>query len=336
MPRFTILSAGNPDQPGYNQITMDLLKTVDAELKLRPYRTEAELFEALQGVDGVTQGGVNYPRHVVEAMPERVRIIGSGGIGVDFVDVEAATERGIIVYNLIGVFEREVAHQAMMLLLAQARQLLPINKAMVTRAPSFQRGIIQHLYGQTLGLVSFGNIGQAMAKIAAGFEFRILAFDPFVSQEVADEYGVTMVDQETLFTESDFISCHAPLTKGTYHLIGEQDFKRMKPSAHFINTGRGPVVDEAALIKALQEGWIAGAGLDVLETEPPAPDNPLLEMAQVTLTPHYASSSERGSAERHRKAGEQLVALLSGRWPEDGLVNPEVKPLAAEKWGMPA
>ena len=109
----------------------------------------------------------------------------------------------------------------------------------------------------------------------------------------------------------------------------------MKSSSHFINTGRGPVVDEAALIKALQEGWIAGAGRDVLEKEPPAPDNPLLKMDQVTLTPHYASSSERGSVERHKKAGGQLVDILSGRWPEDGLVNQAVKPLAAEKWGMP-
>lgn len=336
MPRFTILGSGDPDHPGFNQIIMDLLKTVDAELKLRSYRTDEELFEAIQDVDGVTQGGgLSYPRHIVEALPERVRVIGSGGIGVDFVDVDAATERGIIVYNIIGVFEREVAHQAMMLLLAQARQLLPINKAMLTRDGSIKRGTIQHLYGQTLGLVSFGNIGRAMAKIAAGFEFNILAFDPFVSQDIADAYGVTMVDQETLFKESDFVSCHAPLTAGTYHLIGEQDFRHMKSSAHFINTGRGPVVDEAALIKALQEGWIAGAGLDVLEKEPPAPDNPLLKMDQVTLTPHYASSSERGSVERHKKAGGQLVDILSGRWPEDGLVNPAVKPLAAEKWGMP-
>ena len=160
MPRFTILGSGDPDHPGFNQIIMDLLKTVDAELKLQSYRTDEELFEAIQDVDGVTQGGgVSYPRHIVEALPERVRVIGSGGIGVDFVDVDAATERGIIVYNIIGVFEREVAHQAMMLLLAQARQLLPINRAMLTRDGSIKRGTIQHLYGQTLGLVSFGNIG---------------------------------------------------------------------------------------------------------------------------------------------------------------------------------
>lgn len=334
MPRFTILSNGDPDNPGFNRLIIDQIKAVDADMKLRPFSTEEEFLEAVQDVDGFTQSGVEYTRQVIEALPERIRVIGSAGIGVDFVDVEAATERGIIVYNLVGVFEREVAHQAMMLLLAQARRLLPINRAMVNRDRSYSRGVIQHLYGQTLGLVSFGNIGRAMAKIAAGFEFRMLACDPFVSQDVADQYGVTMVDQETLFKESDFISCHAPLTRGTYHMIGEADFRRMKPSAHFINTGRGPVVDEAALIKALQEGWIAGAGLDVLEKEPPDPDNPLLTMEHVTLTPHYASASARGSEERYKKAGKQLVSILSGKWPEDGLVNPDVKPLAVKRWGM--
>ncbi|MBI4551967.1 MAG: C-terminal binding protein, partial [Candidatus Latescibacteria bacterium] len=242
----------------------------------------------------------------------------------------------IIVFNLVGVFEREVAAHAMMFLLALARHLVPINNGMKGLNPRPSLGPIQHLYGQTLGFVSFGNIPRAMAKMAAGFEFQMLAYDPYVGQEVADGYGVRMVDKEALFRESDFVSCHLPLTKGTYHLIGEEDFRRMKPSAYFINTGRGKVVEEAALIRALQEGWIAGAGLDVLEQEPPVPDNPLLKMDRVVLTPHMASASDRGSVERRKKLAQQLVTILSGRWPADGLVNPAVKPLAAKKWGMPA
>ena len=198
------------------------------------------------------------------------------------------------------------------------------------------RGTIQPVYEQTLGLVSFGNIGRTMAKIAAGFDLRILACDPFVSQADADPWGVTMVDQETLFKESDFVSCHVPLTPSTHHIIGERDFRNMKPSAYFINTGRGKVVDEKALIEALQEGRLAGAGLDVQEQEPPASDNPLRGMDNVVLTPHYASASVRGGIERFKKAGRQLVTILSGRWPDDGLVNPAVKKVAAEKWGMPA
>ena len=335
MARFTILAPGDPDHPGPNQYIRDELHTIDAELKIRPYSTIEEMLDAARDVDGFTQGGLTYPREVVAQLPERIRVVGAGGIGVDFIDVDAATERGIIVYNIQGVFEREVAQHAMMLLLALARRLMIINRSLIEGTP-ITRGTIQPLYEQTLGLVSFGNIGRTMAKIAAGFDLRVIACDPFVSQADADPWGVTMVDQETLFKESDFVSCHVPLTPKTYHIIGERDFRNMKPSAYFINTGRGKVVDEKALIRALQEGWIAGAGLDVLEQEPPAPDNPLRKMENVVLTPHYASASERGGVERFKKAGRQLVTILSGRWPDDGLVNPAVKKLAAEKWGMPA
>ncbi len=335
MARFTILAPGDPDHPGPNQYIRDELNTIGAELKIRPYSTIEEMLDAARDVDGFTQGGLTYPREVVAQLPERIRVVGAGGIGVDFIDVDAATERGIIVYNIQGVFEREVAQHAMMLLLALARRLMIINRSLIEGTP-ITRGTIQPLYEQTLGLVSFGNIGRTMAKIAAGFDLRVIACDPFVSQADADPRGVTMVDQETLFKESDFVSCHVPLTPKTYHIIGERDFRNMKPSAYFINTGRGKVVVEKALIRALQEGWIAGAGLDVLEQEPPAPDNPLRKMENVVLTPHYASASERGGVERFKKAGRQLVTILSGRWPDDGLVNPAVKKLAAEKWGMPS
>ena len=335
MARFTILAPGDPDHPGPNQYIRDELNTIGAELKIRPYRTIEEMLQEARDVDGFTQGGLTFPREVVAQLPERIRVVGAGGIGVDFIDVDAATERGIIVYNIQGVFEREVAQHAMMLLLALARRLMIINRSLIEGTP-ITRGTIQPLYEQTLGLVSFGNIGRTMAKIAAGFDLRVIACDPFVSQADADPWGVTMVDQETLFKESDFVSCHVPLTPKTYHIIGERDFRKMKASAYFINTGRGKVVDEKALIRALQEGWIAGAGLDVQEQEPPAPDNPLRKMENVVLTPHYASASERGGVERFKKAGRQLVTILSGRWPDDGLVNPAVKKLAAEKWGMPA
>ncbi len=335
MARFTILAPGDPGNPGSNQYIRDELNTIGAELKIRPYSTIEEMLDAARDVDGFTQGGLTYPREVVAQLPERIRVVGAGGIGVDFIDVDAATERGIIVYNIQGVFEREVAQHAMMLLLALARRLMIINRSLIEGTP-ITRGTIQPLYEQTLGLVSFGNIGRTMAKIAAGFDLRVIACDPFVSQADADPWGVTMVDQETLFKESDFVSCHVPLTPKTYHIIGERDFRNMKPSAYFINTGRGKVVVEKALIRALQEGWIAGAGLDVLEQEPPAPDNPLRKMENVVLTPHYASASERGGVERFKKAGRQLVTILSGRWPDDGLVNPAVKKHAAEKWGMPS
>jgi D-3-phosphoglycerate dehydrogenase len=164
--------------------------------------------------------------------------------------------------------------------------------------------------------------------MAQGFEMKVIAFDPFVSQGVADDYGVRMVDLETLFRESDFISAHCPLNEKTRHLIGEAQFRLMKPTSLFVNTGRGPVVDEAALIKALQEGWIAGAGLDVLEKEPPDPSNPLLHMGNVIVTPHIASASDLARVERARWMGIEMGRVLNGRWPIHGLVNRGVTPKA--------
>ena len=221
MARFTILAPGDPDHPGPNEYIRDELNTIGAELKIRPYRTIEEMLDAARDVDGFTQGGLTFSREDIEALPDRIRVVGAGGIGVDFIDVEAATKRGIIVYNIQGIFEREVAQHAMMLLLALARRLMIINRAMIEGTP-VSRGTIQPLYEQTLGLVSFGNIGRAMVKIAAGFDLRVIAYDPFVSQADADPWGVTMVDQETLFRESDFVSCHVPLTPKTYHIIGER------------------------------------------------------------------------------------------------------------------
>jgi D-3-phosphoglycerate dehydrogenase / 2-oxoglutarate reductase len=184
----------------------------------------------------------------------------------------------------------------------------------------------QHLYGQTLGLIACGNIARVVAQIAKAFELRVIAYDPFVAKEVAEQHGVTLVSLEELLGESDFVSMHTPLAKGTYHLMGEAQFRLMKPSALFVNTSRGPTVDEVALTKALQEGWIAGAGLDVTEIEPPAPSNPLLKLDNVILTPHIASASDKARAERARWMGIEVGRVLTGQWPQNGLVNRGVKP----------
>jgi D-3-phosphoglycerate dehydrogenase len=186
----------------------------------------------------------------------------------------------------------------------------------------------QHLYGQTLGLIAFGNIARVVAQIARAFELRVIAYDPFVTKEVAEQHGVTLVSLDELLRESDFVSMHTPLSKGTRHLMGEAQFRLMKPSALFVNTSRGPTVDETALVKALREGWIAGAGLDVTEIEPPAPDNPLLDLNNVILTPHIASASDKARVERARWMGIEVGRVLNGQWPQNGLVNRGVKPRA--------
>jgi D-3-phosphoglycerate dehydrogenase len=179
------------------------------------------------------------------------------------------------------------------------------------------------LMGMTLGFISFGHVARAVAKRAAPFGFQMLAYDPYIEELVMSGHGVQPVGYDELLQRSDIISMHAPGTKDAHHLMKEQHFQKMKKTALFVNTGRGSTVDEPALIKALQEGWIAGAGLDVLETEPVGHNNPLLGMDNVILTAHVASASNRFDIARKRRVGAELSLVLSGKWPR-ACVNPMV------------
>ncbi|GAH62975.1 unnamed protein product, partial [marine sediment metagenome] len=181
------------------------------------------------------------------------------------------------------------------------------------------------IYGQTLGLVGCGSIGRMTGKKAQCFGLRVLGYDPYVDESLAKEHGITLVSLPELLKESDFVSVHVPLNKETWHLAGEEEFKQMKPTAYFINTSRGSVVDEPALIKALQEKWIAGAALDVFEKEPVDPDNPLLKMDNVVVTPHSAGYSDAASKRLRTSVGQEAARVLSGRWPKV-VVNKSVKP----------
>jgi D-3-phosphoglycerate dehydrogenase / 2-oxoglutarate reductase len=179
------------------------------------------------------------------------------------------------------------------------------------------------LMGMTLGFISFGHVARAVARRAKPFGFQMLAYDPYIEELVMSEYGVQPVSYGELLERSDIVSMHAPGTKDAHHLMKEQHFRKMKKTALFVNTGRGATVDEAAMIKALQEGWIAGAGLDVMEVEPIGHNNPLLGMENVILTAHVASASARFDVARKRRAGAELALVLSGRWPRS-CVNPMV------------
>ena len=166
--------------------------------------------------------------------------------------------------------------------------------------------------GQTLGFISFGRVARAVAKRAAPFGLRMLAYDPFIQETLISDHGVIPSTLSEVLAQSDFLSMHAPARPEVHHMLTEKHFKQMKKSAIFINTGRGPTVDEEALIKALQEGWIAHAALDVLEKEPPSHNNPMLGMENVTLTAHVASASARFDEARKRRVGYELSLVLSG------------------------
>jgi D-3-phosphoglycerate dehydrogenase len=184
---------------------------------------------------------------------------------------------------------------------------------------------VPRLLGQTLGFIAFGRVARAVAERAKAFGLRLLAFDPFLDELTISGRGVQPASLSEVLSQSDFISMHLPATPEAVGFLKEHHFRQMKKSAIFINTGRGPTVVEQALIKALQEKWIAGAGLDVFQVEPPKPDNPLLNMPHVILSPHNASASARFDAGRRRRVGQELALVLSGRWPMS-CVNPTVLP----------
>lgn len=260
---------------------------------------------------------------VMDRMP-KLRVIGRPGIGFDVVDVEAATARGIAVYSAPGFCAAEVADHTLMFALALARKLPQLHHTM--RRKVWERGLsagTPATYEMTLGLVAFGEIGRAVAQRAKPFGFRVIAFDPFVDQQAAGPYSVTMVSLEELLRQADIVSVHAPLGKNTFHMIGERELGLMKPTATIINTARGPVIDYQALVAALQDGRIAGAGLDVFEPEPPAPDSPLWTMDNVLLTPHTAGVSDSSQIEVKRRTCRNIAAALTGEWPQTrDLVNP--------------
>src|SRR5438477_9809399 len=257
---------------------------------------------------------------------ERCKIIALGSVGVDSVDIAAATARGIPVTNVPDTFIEEVADHAMMLLLAGFRRLVEQDK--MVREGRWTEGRpallkIPRLMGQTLGFVSFGRVARAVAKRAAPFGLRMMAYDPFIQETLISDHGVLPATLSEVLSQSDFISMHAPARPEVHHMLTEKHFRQMKKTAIFINTGRGPTVDEDGLIKPLQEGWIAHAALDVLEKEPPSHNNPMLRMDHVTLTAHVASASARFDEERKRRVGYELSMVLQGMWPVT-CVNPTV------------
>lgn len=303
------------------------LDKIDARVTTARCRTEEELIQVLRDADGIIVGGTKMTRQVIENL-DNCKIIANYGIGVDNIDVGAATEQGVIVANTPDFCIEEVSNHAILLLLACAKKLVLLHNALVT--DNWDRGLVSPMptiYGQTLGLIGFGNLGQAVARKAKAFQMQVVAYDPYADKATAWKSGVNLyrVELDQLLRQADYVSIHVPLTQETRHLLGEQEFKVMKPTAFLINTSRGAVVDEKALIKALQEGWIAGAGLDVFEKEPPDADNPLLKMDNVTVTMHTASSSDAAFRALRIRVGGEVARVLSGRWPLCPL-NRGVKP----------
>jgi glyoxylate reductase len=268
----------------------------------------------------------NIDAEVMDAAGPNLKIIANYAVGYNNIDVEEATKRGIMVTNTPGVLTETTADFAWTLLMAIARRIVEADK--FVREGKF-RGwepmllLGTDVFGATLGIVGFGRIGQAMARRALGFNMRVLYYDNSrVDEQIEKELKAAFVDLPTLLKESDFVTLHVPLTKQTHHLIGEKELKMMKKDAYLINTARGPVVDEKALVKALKEGWIKGAALDVFENEPEI-EPELLKLDNVVLAPHIASASYATRSKMSVMVAENIIKALNGEVPPN-LVNPEV------------
>lgn len=299
--------------------------------------TPAAILEHAAECDALCVVSAALPREVIDGL-SRCRVISRLGTGTDKVDVAAATERGILVTNVPYFCIEEQADHTMALLLALARKLPQMGKALAAGAYREARESArtnQRLESRTLGLVGFGNSAKAVATRAAGFGMRVLATrrHPERSQDDLTRLGVTLVDFDTVLVESDYVSLHLPLNDETHHLLDATTLRRMKPGACLINTARGAIVDELALVELLREGRIAGAGLDTFEhidpfvEEETPPDHPLLSLDNVVLTPHVAAFSVQAMEDNRRGSAENALAVLRGRWPDrENLVNPSVIP----------
>lgn len=317
----------------------ECIKATGVEVSLyTSAETEEELVSICRDADYIItfQGYFPFTPKVLKGLP-RCRFLQTLGVGYDEIDVKVATEQGIGIINLRGFCVEELVEHAMALMLACARWIMVLhNRVKIGKTvPPASEEADQHmsiLKGKTLGLIGFGQSGRAMVPKAQCFGMRILVFEGHVDRCVAEELGVEVVSFERLLKEADFISIHASLTSETRHLIGFEEFKKMKRSAFIINTSRGSIINEPDLYMALSEGYIAGAGLDVTDPEPVPVDSPLLKFDNVILTGHNAGTSPESKARTSTQPAEELTRVMCGEWPL-GLVNPEVKEKYMAKWG---
>jgi phosphoglycerate dehydrogenase-like enzyme len=322
MPKVLIAPPTLAGVPGPH---LDLLRDAGFELVYppRPYQmVEDELMQELRGITASVAGSEPYTRRVLAAHPS-LRVIARVGVGYDAVDLAAATDHGIAVTIAPGTNQEAVAEHTFALILALVKGLVPQHLG--TIAGQWPRQCNLPLRGQALGLVGLGRIGKAVAVRGAAFGMRLLAYEPSPDQAFVQQHGVTLLPFEQLLAEADFVSLHLPYTPQLRHLINKQTLARMKPTAFLINTARGALVCEKDLYEALQAKWLAGAGLDVFEEEPP-PKSPLYELENVVVTPHAAGTDTQSLRDMALSAAAAIVSLNRGEWPAEKIVNPDVRP----------
>src|SRR3989442_6138750 len=301
------------------------LKRSGAEVDVCTGLKPAELRSAVDGYEALVVRSETRITKDIIAAATNLQVVGRAGVGVDNIDLDAATEKGVVVVNAPTGNTISAAEPAIALMLALSRHIPEANASL--RSGKWERGkfVGMEVRSKTLGVVGLGQVGSEVARRARGLEMRVVVHDPFVSEDRARALGADLVSMPELLKGSDFISIHTTLTEGTKSLVGESELRSMKPTARIINTARGGIVNEAALKKALDEGWIAGAAIDVFETEP-VTSHPLFESDKVVVTPHLGASTAEAQERVAVDVAEQILAVLNGQPARYAVNAPMISP----------
>lgn len=285
--------------------------------------SEQETIDVLRGHSAVIAGGEFFTPKVLAELND-LRVIARAGVGYDRVDVAAATERGIAVTITPTANHESVAEQTFALLFAVAKSVVLHDKA--ARAGRWPNQLTEPVRGKTLGILGLGRIGRSVAVRALAMRMEVIATEPFPDEAFLRRCeNIELVDFDTLLARSDYLTIHCPLNEKTAGLMNRDSFARMKPGSVLINTARGKLVAEADLMDALTNGPLSGAGLDVFEDEPVSPDNPLLRMDRIVISPHLAGIDKRAQADMAIEAANCIIRLHRGEWPREAVVNEELR-----------
>ena len=307
------------------KVEQALLSRIGAELIAAPDGDEDTLAELAKGVCGIMTCWAQTTRRVIEAALPVLKVVSRYGVGLDNIDVAYATDQGIPVTYVPDYCMVDVAEHTLALLLALSRKVATLAGKVKAGTWDIQSGVpLTRLTGRTLGLVGFGRIGREVASRARSFGLRVIAFSPTLTPERCSEFGVAYADLETLLDTADYVSLHVPSNDATKDLIGADALARMKPTSSVINTSRGDVIDESALLEALESGQIAGAALDVRVQEPPGSGDRLAALENVISTPHAAFYSTESLIELRERTALETLRVIEGEAP-DNLVNPEYR-----------
>lgn len=304
-----VLIADKLEQEG-----IDILKAEkEISVDFKPGVSPEDLVRLIKDYDAlIIRSGTKVTKEVLHA-GTRLRVVGRAGVGLDNIDIETASKRGIIVMNTPGGNTISTAEHTFSMLLSLSRNIPQATALLKKGEWNRNRFVGVELCGKTLGIIGLGRIGKEVAKRAAAFGMKVMACDPFLSKERAGQLGIELVPLETLLKNADFITMHTPLTPETKYLLNEESLKKVKKGVRIINCARGGVIEEKALVKAIQEGRVAGAALDVFEEEPPRNGNPLLSLGEVIVTPHLGASTEEAQINVAVEIAKQVRDALLGR-----------------------